>query len=204
MKPPIFSIIIPHCNTPLLLRRMLESVPRRDDTEVIVVDDCSLPAVQDQLSEVEKDFQAATFIRLDSRGGAGTARNAGIERARGRYLIFADADDFFLPELGNVLDDYANSDHDIVFCNATSVDSDTLLPADRAEYFPRILDRYLSTLDPDDIRVAFAVPWGRLISRQLVVDNSIRFEQVAVSNDMMFSTLTGIAAADIDAARRPV
>ena len=36
-----YSIIIPHYNSPNLLKRMLNSIPEREDIEIIVVDDCS-------------------------------------------------------------------------------------------------------------------------------------------------------------------
>ena len=36
-----YTLLIPHYNIPFLLRRLLKSVPRRDDLQVIVVDDCS-------------------------------------------------------------------------------------------------------------------------------------------------------------------
>ena len=45
----VFSIIIPHHNIPGLLRRCLDSVPRRDDTEVLVVDDGSDAVCQREL-----------------------------------------------------------------------------------------------------------------------------------------------------------
>ena len=43
----VYSIIIPHQNMPALLQRCLDSVPERDDVQVIVVDDNSNPSVVD-------------------------------------------------------------------------------------------------------------------------------------------------------------
>ena len=44
------SIIIPHYNTPKLLDKMLSSIPKRDDVQVIVVDDNSEVGVQELLA----------------------------------------------------------------------------------------------------------------------------------------------------------
>ena len=43
----IYSIIIPHKNIPKLLQRCLDSIPERDDVQVIIVDDNSDPAIVD-------------------------------------------------------------------------------------------------------------------------------------------------------------
>lgn len=44
---PIYSIIIPHYNIPDLLQRLLDSIPQREDIEIIVVDDNSSSDVVD-------------------------------------------------------------------------------------------------------------------------------------------------------------
>lgn len=201
---PVYSIIIPHRNTPLLLRRLLQSIPARTDTEIIVIDDCSGDEYLPELARLKEEFSEIGFLSTPSRQWPAGARNQGIRNAKGKYLLFADADDFFLPAFNEVLTDYATTDFDIVFCNAQSVDSATLQPANRAEYFPRLLNRFLISGNIDDIRVAFAVVWGRLISRSLVVDNNISFEPVEVNEDVMFSTLIGIAAKNVTADLRPI
>ena len=43
MAETCFSIIIPHKNIPSLLQRCLDSIPKRDDVQIIVVDDNSNP-----------------------------------------------------------------------------------------------------------------------------------------------------------------
>mgnify|MGYP003305656243 CR=1 FL=1 len=90
-----YSIIIPHKNIPLLLQRCLDSIPIRDDLEVIVVDDDSDPSLVDFDSFPGKDRKDVEIV-LDKMGkGAGASRNIGLSRAKGKWVVFCDADDFF-------------------------------------------------------------------------------------------------------------
>ena len=57
--------------------------------------------------------------------GAGYARNVGLSLAKGKWLLFADADDFFNLGFLNVLDNYIDSDNDIVYFSANSINIDT-------------------------------------------------------------------------------
>lgn len=46
----------------------------------------------------------------------------------------------------------------------------------------------------DDLRFHYNVPWGKIFRRSFVIENNIRFDEVPVANDVMFSTLTGSLA----------
>lgn len=59
-----YSIIIPHYNIPCLLDICLESIPKRDDVQVIVVDDCSSDSVKRELKRLEEKFPHVMFIYL--------------------------------------------------------------------------------------------------------------------------------------------
>lgn len=87
-----FSIIIPHKNLLDLLIRCLESIPKRNDIQVIVVDDNSVnqTAIQNEISKIE-DIKI-DFVACSKSKGAGGARNVGLQMALGSYLLFADAD----------------------------------------------------------------------------------------------------------------
>lgn len=105
---PTFSIIIPHKDIPDLLMRCLRSIPVSEDIQVIVVDDNSAGADSyfKKYPEMSRSFWE--FIRAPKNGGAGYARNIGLDRAKGKYVLFADADDFFTYCINDILDEYKN------------------------------------------------------------------------------------------------
>ena len=90
-----YSIIIPHKNIPELLQRCLDSIPRRDDLEIIVVDNNSSPELVDFDHFPGMDRSDVVMVRDNESKGAGGARNTGVSIARGRWILFVDADDMF-------------------------------------------------------------------------------------------------------------
>ena len=93
------SIIIPVYNAEEYLDRCLESISEQSymSYEVILVDDGSTdssPLICDRYSATDPRFR--TIHKRN--GGVSTARNAGIDLAKGEYLMFVDSDDALLPE----------------------------------------------------------------------------------------------------------
>lgn len=82
---PLFCIIIPHKDIPDLLMRCLKSIPVSEDIQVIVVDDNSVGAdtYLERYSELSRPY--LEFVRTTKGGGAGYARNVGLERAERRH-----------------------------------------------------------------------------------------------------------------------
>jgi glycosyltransferase involved in cell wall biosynthesis len=78
----------------------------RPDLELLVVDDGSTDDTRDVVERLARD----TRVRLlpQENQGAAAARNAGVERARGRFIGFIDSDDLWLPryleEMGAALE----------------------------------------------------------------------------------------------------
>lgn len=110
-----YSFIIPHHNCPILLDRLLSSIPQREDIEVIVVDDNS---DNDKKPNVSRSDVHVVLIPADESKGAGHARNVGLEIAKGKWLLFADSDDYYEDNFITSLDEYINTDADIVLFGA--------------------------------------------------------------------------------------
>lgn len=94
-EKPTVSIIIPAYNAERWIHRSIESVLRQDypDKEIIVVDDGS---TDNTAAAVEAYQDQVRYIRQEN-AGPGAARNTGAAEARGKYLMFLDADDEYLP-----------------------------------------------------------------------------------------------------------
>lgn len=103
-----FSIIIPTKNIPDLLQRCLESIPQRSDIEIIVVDDNSDREIVDVKNYPGTNNQQVKIIFLPESKGAGYARNIGLTIAKGKWILFADSDDYFSEKFSDILDRYIN------------------------------------------------------------------------------------------------
>ncbi len=96
----LISVIIPVYNAEAYLSRCVDSVNAQsyDDIEIILVNDGST----DRSREI-CDRHAASSNRIavihKTRGGPGSARNAGLSHARGKYVGFVDADDYTSPAM---------------------------------------------------------------------------------------------------------
>lgn len=97
MSQTSVTVVVPVYNGELLIARCLESVFRQSycgDIEVVVVDDGST----DRTVEVVEGFKDSRISVISQKNqGPAAARNAGIERAKGQYLAFLDADDYWEP-----------------------------------------------------------------------------------------------------------
>ena len=94
----LISVIVPVYNAEKTIRRLAESLAKQTDEkfEVLFINDGSTDKTKEILEGIcseRKNFNVITI----KNGGAAVARNYGIEKAKGDYLCFADADDIVSP-----------------------------------------------------------------------------------------------------------
>ncbi|WP_338677902.1 glycosyltransferase family 2 protein [Streptomyces sp. SCSIO 30461] len=93
------SVIVPFYNVlpyaPDTLRSLLANT--REDFEFLLVDDCSTDGTRDLLERAERELPGAVVIGHTSNAGLATARNSGLDAARGEFLTFLDGDDWLAP-----------------------------------------------------------------------------------------------------------
>ena len=118
------SIIIPFYNADEFIGRMLDSLLcqdlRSDEYEIIVIDDES-PVEPTNLLRYSQKYSNIKYFRQDNAGPGG-ARNAGIQYARGEYIMFCDSDDFVAENVLGRLWSLANEHNlDMLFYNVPRV-----------------------------------------------------------------------------------
>lgn len=90
------SVVVPTYNQSGPLQRCLRALLDQDlpseTYEVIVVDDGSTDDTQAQVSVQQRDHPRLVLTRLSRNRGRSAARNAGVARARGTYVVFVDSD----------------------------------------------------------------------------------------------------------------
>ena len=189
-----FSIIIPTKNIPDLLQRCLESIPQRSDIEIIVVDDNSDREIVDVKNYPGTNNQQVKIIFLPESKGAGYARNIGLTIAKGKWILFADSDDYFSEKFSDILDRYINSEYDIIFLNYERVDSVT------KEKIHVYRQSFITSKNLNDkllenkLRFVMGPPWCKMIAHHLIKKYNVKFDEVAKHNDTMFSLKIGYYA----------
>ena len=202
-----FSIIIPHFNTAILLKRLLESISIGEDTEVIVVDDNSTKMLE-EYEKLKYRYEAlgVKFFENDTgKNGAGICRNIGLKNALGKWIIFADSDDYFTSDFRRIITENKDRTEDVIFYYPTSVDSDTGVISDRHTEFVFMLDAYRNNPDRGNelkLRFSLVAPWAKMIKRSLINENSIDFEDSKVANDVLFCRKLGVFAKKIAVGKR--
>lgn len=184
-----YTFIIPHHNCPKLLDRCINSIPQREDIQIIVVDDNS----DEDKKPIQCDRPEVEYIYIDKvdSKGAGRARNRGLVKAKGMWVVFSDSDDYFATEiLNHKLDLYVNSDADIIYFNTNKLNADTLKPIKgNYEYHEVINKNNAESLEW--LRYRSNVPWGKFIRKDLINKYNLCFSECIAGNDLFFSVKSG-------------
>ncbi|MBQ7345848.1 MAG: glycosyltransferase family 2 protein [Oscillospiraceae bacterium] len=157
--PVDLSIIIPFYKTASYAKSCIGSVISQlhsYDVELILIDDGS----PDECGEIIDSYRGngRVIIHQDNQGVA-AARNAGIQAARGEYLMFVDSDDILCDGAIQLLMDTARKhDADIVEGSHRMI-SHSGLPTGRSAIHPYHVGSAGETM--------FGYPWGKVIRRSL-------------------------------------
>lgn len=192
-----YSIIIPHKNIPDLLTRCVNSIPQRGDIQIIVVDDNSDQAYLDIFPSFYRSDLEVIFTK-EGRG-AGYARNIGLKRAKGKWLLFADADDYYTDGFLDVLDKYKETDIDVVYFRANKIHDSSIhvgIDSHNDHIFSYLENPVAGSFI---LRLRYWEPWDKLFRREYIVSNNFLFEEIQVGNDAMFVVKSGYYASHIKA-----
>jgi len=90
------SVIIPVYNQQELVIKAINSIPKRDDIEIIVIDDGSQDNTWESLHQNLKENM--TIIRNPCNKGVAYTVNKGYDLVRGEYVVLLGSDDYFYPD----------------------------------------------------------------------------------------------------------
>ncbi|MDR2133394.1 MAG: glycosyltransferase [Clostridiales Family XIII bacterium] len=196
MENILVSVVVAVYNAEPYLCKCLDTVLGQTlrEIEVICVDDGSTDESLRILREYEqKDQRVRVISQKHADAGAGPARNAGLEVARGKYLSFLDADDFFdTTMLEKTVRKAEQCQADIVLFDAYSYDHKTGALTEPAFILNKAFipnqDVFTWKDVPDNIfRICIGAAWNMLCGRDFVFDNRLRFQAVHHADDMVFA-----------------
>lgn len=186
------SVVIPAFNAQQQLNRCLKSILTQStyfDFEILIINDGSTDTTYYQaLKFCENDGRIQ--VHSQSNRGAGAARNYGLSLAKGRYIHFMDADDYLEPnayyQIFSQLE--LHSYPDIILFQYKEVDYLTKKTepinlfglGETAGATCRLIDNNYALLRTS------VVPWNRLIRRDLLLNNDLKFDEQRYANDRTF------------------
>jgi teichuronic acid biosynthesis glycosyltransferase TuaG len=96
----LVSIITPSFNSEKFIAATIQSVQNQtyQNWEMIIVDDCSTDKTVSIAEFIANNDNRIKVIKLKENSGTGIARNRALEKAKGRYISFLDADDLWKPQ----------------------------------------------------------------------------------------------------------
>lgn len=113
------SVIIPVYNQEKLIIKAIESIPKRSDIEIIVIDDGSTDNTWNKLLQYTNNHEELiNFILLYNKENKGVAYtvNKGYDNANGEYVVLLGSDDYFYTDKFNEIIKYLNGT-DLVYFN---------------------------------------------------------------------------------------
>lgn len=202
MKPKV-SVIIPVFNAEKYLSPCLDSVIHQSlwEIEVICVDDCSTDASAQLLADYAARDARVQIIKNESNLHAGPSRNRGLQRAKGEYVLFLDADDWLMDNsLEQLYLETVRRGADISRCRALEYDNTTgAISRNEFSYLKNVPDFLFNRVIryskfPRTLTKVNVAPWGGLYRREFLLQNSLTFDSLICSNDRPFYCKTILAA----------
>ena len=191
-----FTVIIPHKNTPDLLQRCLDSIPQRNDLQVIIVDDNSDKSAVDfdAFPGLNRENTEIVFSKGKKGKGPGFARNVGLAKAKGEWIIFSDADDYFTTSFNDLLEQYKQAQEEIIFFKCSRQNENEAV-YDYA-LINDAIDTAIKTGNSDNIVYGIPCPWGKFIKRDFIEKNKICYQEITGGDDILFSVQMAVKLKD--------
>ena len=190
---PYFSIILPIYNVAPYLQRCVQSVLDQKfcDFELILVDDGSTDESGEICDRLSAQHPCIRVIHK-TNGGLSSARNAGLEIARGEYIWWVDSDDWIAEDALNILFEASASQRpDMVKCNYVRVEGDEQPFFSNAR--PGL---YEKEAEKELLNIALLTPsrfclsaWSHIYRRDFLEKNQLTFvsERTIGSEDYLFN-----------------
>lgn len=179
------SVIVPMYNAEKYIDRCTKSILEQtyNNIEIIIVDDGS---TDESLQKINKFLDGRIKVYSQKNKGVSAARNLGIEKSTGDYLLFVDADDYIDKKMVEELVSKVENDSTLVFCNNYEIWKNRI--------DARILFSEYNNCEIKKNDVLKEIASGnaglvcsKLVSSKVIKDNNIKFnEKIIMGEDQVF------------------
>lgn len=188
-KEIFLSIIIPAYNVEKYIRECIDSIilsvteKEFQQIEIIVVNDGSTDTTGDILNSYDSLLKNICII-AQRNAGVAAARNRGIKAARGKYILFADSDDYFVPKSLSLIIEYLcnNSDVDVLeYDNFELVDGRLIRKS--GDYIPESGNGQKVYALWDKASLPQYVVWTKVVLREMLLAYNLFFHEGIIHED---------------------
>lgn len=177
----ILSVIIPIYNTPIdILKRCIDTISKIINIkyEIILVNDGSNEKLTRKYNEL-----CNKYIKVYNKknGGVSSARNYGIGKAKGKYILFVDSDDVIIPK--NIDYQLLKENYDIIFYNLSMNKNDTIIDIKEITNHKSGEIYYIDVLKDFVSNEKFYSPVAKLINREFLQKNNIKFNTSMINGE---------------------
>ena len=179
-----FSVIIPVYNSEKTLRRCLDSIfsQLNDSVEIVIVNDGSSDSSAKICEEYLCRYNKIKFINQPN-GGVSSARNAALDVACGKWIVFVDADDYVNEGLFSISDDTV----DLLVFGASRTEGNSLITLKSLSVFEDDAYKSAKIIDYMFRNKMMNGPVRKMFRREIIERNNIRFdEKLYIGEDTLF------------------
>ncbi len=208
---PKVSVVIPVYNVEKYLRQTLDSVLSQTlrDIEIICVDDGSTDSsLEILLAYAARDTRIQAYTQANA--GVSAARNRAMAHAKGEYIAFLDADDYYLPDaLQKAYSKAKEDDADIciygtINLHALSGETVEIISLPDPNKLPEIIPYNIKTCPEHILNIGRYAVIDKIYRRSFLEENSIHFPLLKLGEDQYVNTLAICFAERITVLPEPV
>ncbi len=195
-----FSIIVPVYNVEQYLERCVEMLAgQHDSCEVLLVDDGSRDSSGQMCDSFASEYEYVKAFHKPN-GGLSSARNYGIDRAKGEYILFVDSDDYVETSMCRVLEDYISKAPDAEVIAYDGIEEGPqgncgirrgwVKQAESKDGHDFLLESYKQ-------RTLHVEAWLYAFKREYLEKNHLRFKEGVLAEDVEFTPRAVIPARQV-------
>lgn len=184
----MISCVVPIYNMEKYIERCMNALlSQQGDYEIILVDDGSTDSSGKLCDDYEAQYPELVKVIHKSNNGLSSARNAGIDAAKGEYIIFADPDDWTEPDYISRLCELQKQHNPDLLCVGYFVDyDDNCRPAGEGQCFAHMNSATAQRMLLTSVMGGFA--WNKLYHTDIIRKNNLYFyDDVGTTEDLDFA-----------------
>ncbi len=204
MNKPLISVIVPIYNVQDYVERCVDSIINQTytNTEIILINDGST----DKSLERIKKYSDRCIIIDKKNGGLSSARNAGIEKATGKYIVFIDSDDYIEKNAFEILIrqiEFSQSDFCCFRFKTKDKTGKCHVPWKKYQIkqYTNQSEIIKDALIGKNIKISVCI---KIYLRALITNNNLKFIEGTINEDAIFTAMIASCAQKVSFVNEPL